>query len=434
MVLSSSLDLTRRMKRQMTFDINLTKKQKEAYDIIHSKECQFLVARWSRQCGKTIFAEIMMIEYLCKPNTFNAYISPNFSQGKKVYSELCVLLEGTGIIKKANSADLKIESIYGSTLKFFSVESPTSIRGNTISGILVLDEAAFFPTQLPDGSDVYYNVIFPTIKARRPKVLVISTPNGRQGCYYDLYMKAYNGEKGYYQITASIYDDDLITKEEIEELKRGYPPLAFQQEFEVQFLDNALTVFPNFSNCFGGVYSGGKCWIGIDPSSVGDDNTILTVVNELNEVRQHKIDGDLDHKYDQLAKWINYYNPVSTYIESNSIGEVMKNEIAKKLKRKSNFYSFATTNETKKQYISLLAVAIANNEIHFEDSNKLLYSELGTFTFKMTKGGNVTYAAREPFHDDTVTSLGVALQCKEDFKYVGSNPNKFIHLNTKIFY
>ena len=230
---------------KINFNINLTKKQKEAYSILHDKDCQFLIARWSRQCGKTVFSEIMMIEYLCMSNTFNAYISPTFAQGKKVFAELSQLLENTGIIKKANAQDLKIESIYGSTLKFFSMESPTSIRGNTVSGLLVMDEAAFFPTQLSDGQDPYYNVIFPIIKARKPKVLVISTPNGRQGMYYDLYLKAFNGEKGYYQLTATIYDDDLITDAEIEELKRGYPPLAFKQEFEVEFLDNALTVFPN---------------------------------------------------------------------------------------------------------------------------------------------------------------------------------------------
>ena len=419
---------------RIDFDINLTKKQQEAYDLIHRPDCKFLVARWSRQCGKTVFAEIMLIEYLCKKNTFNAYISPTFAQGKKVFAELTQLLEGTGIIKKANAADLKIESIYGSTLKFFSMESPTSIRGNTVSGILVMDEAAFFPIQLADGQDPYYNVIFPIIKARRPKVLVISTPNGKQGMYHDLYLKAFNSEKGYYQLTATIYDDDLITKEEIEELKKGYPPLAFKQEFEVEFIDNALTVFPNFESCFDGSYSGGKCWIGIDPSSVGEDNTIVTVVNEKNEVRQHKIDGSLDSKYAQIAKLVNRYNPVATYIENNSIGEVMANEIKKQLLRKSNFYSFSTTNESKKQYISLLAVDIANNAIHFEENNRLLYSELSTFTFKLTKSGNITYAAREGFHDDTVTSLGIALQCREDFKYTGQNNLNFVLTKQKLLY
>ena len=418
---------------RINFDINLTKKQQEAYNLIHKNDCRFLVARWSRQCGKTIFAEIMLIEYLCKPNTFNAYISPTFSQGKKVYSEITQLLEGSGIIKKANAADLKIETVYGSTLKFFSMESPTSIRGNTVSGLLVMDEAAFFPIQLSDGQDPYYNVIFPIIKARKPKVLVISTPCGRQGMYHDLYMKAYNGEKGYYQLTATIYDDDLITPEEIEDLKKGYPPLAFKQEFEVEFLDNALTVFPNFENCFDGVWNGGKCWIGIDPSSVGEDNTIVSVVNREGQVRQHKVEGTLDQKYNKISQLINSYNPVATYIENNSIGEVMANEIRKKLHRKANFYTFTTTNDSKKQYISLLSVAIANSEIHFEKANTLLYSELSTFTFQLTKGGNITYAARTGFHDDTVTSLGVCLQCRQDFQYRPINKDNFVRTGIKFF-
>lgn len=419
---------------KINFNINLTNKQKEAYNILHDKDCQFLIARWSRQCGKTVFAEIMLIEYLCKKYTFNAYISPTFAQGKKVFAELTQLLEGTGIIRKANAQDLKIESVYGATLKFFSMESPTSIRGNTVSGILVMDEAAFFPTQLSSGEDPYYNVIFPIIKARKPKVLVISTPNGRQGMYYDLYLKAYNNEQGYKQLTATIYDDVLITPEEIEELKRGYPPLAWKQEFEVEFLDNALTVFPNFSTCFDGKYTEDKCWCGIDPSSVGEDNTIVTFVNTRNEVKQYKVDGTLDQKYDRIARLLNEHKQIATYIENNSIGEVMANEIKKKLRRKSNFYTFTTTNETKKQYISLLAVAIANNAIHFEKDNTLLYSELSTFTFKLTKTGNITYAARDGYHDDTVTSLGIALQCKEDFQYKPINKDNFVRSNIKLFY
>ena len=384
--------------------------------------------------GKTVFAEIMLIEYLCKPDTFNAYISPTFSQGKKVFAELVQLLEGSGIIKKANAADLRIDTIYNSSLKFFSMESPTAIRGNTVSGLLVMDEAAFFPVQLPSGEDPYYNVIFPIIKARRPKVLVISTPCGRQGMYYDLYLKAYNHQKGYRVLTATIEDDEMTSKEEIEEIKKGYPPLAFRQEFMVEFLDNALTVFPNFENCFDGHYERGKCWIGIDPSSVGDDNTIVSIINKDNQVKQIKVDGTLDQKYTKIAQIINKYAPIATYIENNSIGEVMANEIRKKLYRKSNFYTFTTTNESKKQYISLLAVAIANGEIHFESDNKLLYSELSTFTFKLTKGGNITYAARDGYHDDTVTSLGICLQCREDFQYKPVNKGNFIKTNTKLFY
>lgn len=417
-------------KMEINFDITLTKKQQEAYDIIHNDDTQVLVLRFSRQSGKSVFAEVMLIEYLFKPNTFNAYISPSFAQGKKIYSEIVSMLPKE-YVKKANASDLQIEMTNGAKLKFFSMESHTAIRGNTISGILCLDEAAYFPARLPNGEDPWFNTILPIIKARKPKVLVISTPCGKQGLFFDLYTKAIEGQKGYRELSASIYDDELITKEELEELKKGYPPLAWQQEFEVKFLDNAMTVFPNFETCFDRDYQQGKCWIGIDPSTVGEDDTILTVVNEHNQVRQHKVEGTLDQKYDRIASLINSYNPQHTYIEDNSIGVVMANEIRKKLINKNRFSTFTSTNETKKEYVSLIAVGISNNAIHFEKENTRLFSQFGTYTFAITKAGNVTYNAKPGYHDDTISSLGIALKCKEDFKYVGVNNNKFILMGGK---
>jgi hypothetical protein len=236
-------------------------------------------------------------------------------------------------------------------------------------------------------------------------------------------------------IKRTIYEDSLISPEEIENLKKGYPPMAWACEFECRFLANALSVFPNFESCFDiNTYSGGKCWCGIDPSSTQDgDNTIVSFVNDKNEVKQYKVEGDLDTKYRTIGKLINQYNPVATYIEDNSIGIVMANEIKRHLARKSNFYTFTTTNETKKDYISILAVAINNNDIHFEKDNTLLYSELGTFTYKLTKTGNITYAAVDGKHDDTVTSLGICLQCREDFKYAGKPNINFALTKSKLF-
>lgn len=421
---------------EIQFDIELTKKQRQAYDLLHSDDCQTLVARWSRQCGKTVFSEIMLIEYLCKPNTFNVYISPSFSQGRKVYTEIYTLLQPSGIIKKANATELKIETIYGSTLKFFSMESATAIRGTTCSGILVLDECAFFPIVLSTGEEPFWNIIYPITKARKPKILCISTPNGKQGIFHDLYLMAINGEKGYKEISATIYDDELISPEEIEALKKNYPPLAWKQEFEVEFLSNALTVFPNFESCFDiEIYSDKeRCYCGIDPSTVGSDNTIVTFVNLNNHVRQYKIDGTLDEKYAKIASLINKYRPIGTYIEDNSIGIAFYNEVKKQLRDKTSFLTFTTTNETKKEYISRLSIAIANNDIHFEKANTLLFSELSVFTYKLTKNGNVTYAAKDGHHDDTVTSLGIALQCKSDLKAFRQNTNNFIISNNRSIY
>ena len=400
--------------------IKLTESQRLIYNAANDKEHRMVMANRSRQQGKTTVVMLLCIQWLSMRNQDIIYFTPTFTLAKRIYSKIIKMLPKE-FISKANASDLYIESITGSQLRFFSGEAAQAARGSNCTK-LIIDEAAYIKQEI-DGQDFYYNIVMPLTKVHCNKIIMISTPKSTNGFFYELCMQAISGEHpDMLYIKRTIYEDALITPQEIEELKKGYPPMAWRCEFECTFLANALTVFPNFETCFDGKYTGGKCWIGIDPSSVGEDNTILTVVNERNEVRQYKIDGDLDTKYSQIARYINQYNPTATYIENNSIGEVMANEIKKKLNRKSNFYTFSTTNETKKDYIGLLAVAIANNDIHFEQDNKLLYSELGTFSYRLTKTGNITYAALDGKHDDTVTSLGIALQCKEDFK-TGGNPD-----------
>lgn len=401
---------------KLNFRINLTKKQKEAYDLLHMEDTQYLVARWSRQSGKSVFAEICLIESMCKSLTFNAYISPTYSQGRKVYKEITQLLESTGIIKKANASTLTIQTIFNSYLQFFTMESPTSIRGYTISGLLVLDECAFFPDQLSDGSEPWSSVIMPITKARHPKTLIISTPKGKRGMFYDMYMKAVSGEKGYREISATIYDDDLVSSEEIEDIKKSVSPIGFEEEFMVKFLDSSLTFFKNYENQFRPIrHSYEQTFIGVDLSGNGEDATILTKINEKNEVEQFEITGTLDQKYRRIAEIIDgSKNLQMCYLENNGLGAPMINEIMKLVRDKSKLKEWTTTNSSKEEIVSELAIAIAKDEIYFNEGDKSLFSELGTFTANYTKTGHLKFEAQGGHHDDRVMSLAIALRCKNE--------------------
>ena len=411
--------------------IKLTESQRLIYNAANDSEHKYVMANISRQQGKTTVIMLLCIQWLTQKNQEIVYFTPTFTLAKRIYGKILKMLPNN-FVTKANSSDLIIESITGSQLRFFSGEAAQSARGSNCTK-LVIDEAAYIKEEI-DGQNFYYNIVMPLTKVHCTKIVMISTPKSTFGFFYNLCMQASSGERNdMVYIKRTIYEDALISKEEIEELKKNYPPIAWKCEFECLFIQDALSVFQDYDKCFDiEKYRNSRCWIGIDPSSVGEDNTILTIVNDKDEVKQYKIDGSLDAKYDKIASLINQYNPVATYMESNSIGEVMANEVKKKLNKKSNFRTFETTNESKKDYISLIAVKIANGDIHFEKENKLLYSELGTFGFKLTKTGNVTYAAQEPFHDDTVTSLGIALQCKEDFKFSGQMTNNFINMGVRL--
>lgn len=415
----------------VNFNIKLTDGQKEAYKLAHEKDTKQLVLVWSRQSGKSVFAEIILIENLLQKNKFSAYISPTFQLGRKVYKEIVNLLDGKGIITKANSSTLTIETITNSTLQFFSVESYTAIRGTTVNGVLICDEAAYYPDVLPNGENIWGNVIMPITKARNPLTIFISTPCGKQGFYYDFYLRALSGEKGIKCLKRTIYDDSLVTEEQIEEIKRSIPPKAFEQEFECIFLDSSLTFFQGFEHCYleNMVYDSSKEWIGVDLSGDGQDETILTKINDKNQIIQYKVDGTLDQKYRKLAKLIDESNATAIYIENNGLGAPMLNEIKKISSKKNRIYEWSTTNNSKEEIISNLAVKIADKDIVY--NNKELYSQFGTFICKITKTKKLSFAAQEGKHDDRIMSLAIALKAKEDFKYSGINRNKFVLTGAK---
>ena len=421
---------------KIRFDLKLTKGQREAYDLVHRKDIQYVVLRWSRQCGKSVLAEVLLMEYLFKKGTYNAYISPSFNLGRKVFSEISKMLEGSGIVKKANATTLTIETIYDSTLQFLSMEAYTSIRGLTISGILVLDECSYYPDILPNGEEPWGNVIMPIVKARKPKVVFISTPRGKRGMFYNMYLKAKEGVKGYAELSRTIYDDELVTKEEIEEIRKSVSELAFRQEFLIEFLDSSLTFFQGFEEVFSDYVFNDreKVWVGVDLSSTGEDNTVVTLINASMQVKQYVVSGNLDMKYSRIAHIIDSIpNLVSCYLENNGVGAPMIAQIKKLVRHRSKIYEWSTTNSSKEEIISALAVKIANKEISFSNDDKGLFAELGRFIVKYSKTGKMQFEGASGSHDDRVMSLAIALRAREDFKSVGMNNNRFVRSNIKLF-
>ena len=413
--------------------INLTESQQLIYDACIKRKEKYVICNLSRQQGKSTVALLLCIQWLCQKGEEIIYFTPTYQLAKTFFSKLTKLIPDK-LIAKSNSSDLILETIIGTQIKFFSAEAAQSARGSNCTK-LIIDEAAYCKQEV-DGQDFYYNIVLPLTKVHCDKILIISTPFGKSGFYFDLCMKALSGERDdMIYIKRDIYQDALITPEQIEELKKGYPELAWRCEYGCEFIENAFSVFPSFSDSFDidTFDFSGDLYAGVDLSSVGEDNTVVTLVNSKNEIIQYVIKGTLEYKYKEIANIINKHpNIKGTYIEENAIGEVMFEEIKKYVDKKNKLHKFLTNNDSKKEIINRISVYITNKIIHFMKDNKILFAELGTFTYKLTKSGNITYAAKEGYHDDTVMSLGIALQAKEDLKYAAINPNRFVSAGIKI--
>ena len=413
-------------------NLKFTKTQEKAWRILNMTNCKELVLAWSRQSGKSVFLEFCCIYFLLKKWANIGYITPQFAHSRKVYSDITKILEPTGLIKTANASTLQIELINGNRLSFFSAESPTAIRGNSFRGLVVVDEAAFVNDTTSDGQDFFNSILMPTCKAYKPKVVYASTPLAKSGTFYTKFMRGQEGHphtdtpNKVYSIKATIYDDSLITEEEIEEIKNSIPEASFKREFMVEFMDNAMSAFTDYTDKFTlkkTIDFNQPLWVGVDFHSVGSDSTIVSLINADNDVWQIEIKGGLDAQYRQIANILDKCKKlVIAYMESNSIGEVMLNEVKKLTKQKSKIIEWCTTNESKEIQVGLVQTHLTKDMMHFEESNKQLKNQFDTFGYSISKTRKITYAALSGHHDDRVLSLMIAMQAKEDYQWSnGSN-------------
>ena len=364
---------------QINFDIKLSKSQQEVYDLVQDKRYKYITVVFSRQSGKTVLMLVLCIQWMFQKNMSIAYICRNFVLAKRLYKELIKILPKE-IIKSANGTDLAIESTYGTTLNFYSSEQGASLRGQTFN-YMICDEFSFHKMEQPDGTHLWNDILSPTLKARGKKCIFVSTPLGKNNIFYEMYQRGLSDDFPKYAcVLKTIYDDGFITKDEIEEIRKSIPELSFKQEYLCEWLDDGLSFFQGFSECFDiDKVSKGKCWIGIDCSGNGTDATVCSKINENGEIELFEAVGTLDMKYRQIADYINRENPQAVYGEINGLGLPMLEEIKKLVRHRSKIYDWTTTNSSKEEIISDLAVSIANKDVHFLKNDMKTYNELGKF-------------------------------------------------------
>ena len=398
----------------VTFNIKLNKPQQDMLALIEKNK--FVFAAMSRQIGKSVLCKVLCTKWLLEPNKEIGYITPSLKLAKKFFNDLTGIIPES-LLVKSNASDLILQSITGSTLYFYSAEQGNRIRGVTFD-YLVLDEAAFYKEDT-GANHIWYSILQPTIKVKGKKIVMVSTPNGQSGFWYDLIQKALKGQKGYAYIKRTIYDDSMCT--DIEEIKNSTPDLMFRQEFLCEFIAGANSFFTGYHNCYDDTMTfnwNQPLWAGIDWSSTGKDETIVTFINGLNQIIQYNIEGDLDSKYSQIASILNKYSLKGVYAEDNSIGSVMINELKKQMRQKNVLKPFTTTNDSKTEIVTELALSLEKEELTYNDLQ--LDRQLGAFGYSVSKTKKLTFEGKGE-HDDRVMSLAMALKAKKDMVYYSAS-------------
>ena len=389
-----------------------TKKQKEIIDACLAQDIKYIIGCFGRQAGKSFTAMNLLLKWSLEDNgSVSMWVSPVYSQAKKVFTELTQTIAGTGLTKSVNKSELTITFINGSVMYFRSGEREDTLRGYTLD-YLVIDEAAYIK------DEVWNTVLRPTVLVNGKKVLFISTPKGRNW-FYNLAMRGYSDEYPQYRtFHATSFDTPYITEDELIEAKLSLPDTIYKQEILAEFIDDGGEVFSNLKNvCVLSNYPNydpsKKYYAGLDFGRQ-NDYTVLIVLNGDGEMvdfyreRQKSWDIIISEVVNKLKKW----RPVC-FAEVNSIGDVLYEQIKKQY---PSVQPFITNNDSKQNLIEDLIMGMNEDKLKLPspDANADLYKELSVFTYEYSpKTRKIKYGAPIAFHDDCVISLAL---CYHSFK------------------
>lgn len=367
---------------------------------------KMFVVKAKRQIGKSLLASLLLIKFALEQKTTNAIVEPTLNQSRRVFKQITSMMEGSQTIKNANASLLTIDFVNGSELIFKSAEQKDSLRGYTISGLLVIDEGAFI-------QDDIYDTIFPWVDANNAPVLIISTPLFEDGMFFKLY-----SDKNTISFDWSKYDTSkYLPKEKLLQYKETLSVNKFKSEYLGEFITEGSYVFGDISKCISNnILSKDNIFLGIDWSSgIGSDYTFLTFMNEHCQVTRLEYFNNLEptEQIDRIANYINQERALKKIqVEMNSIGAIYYDLLKRKVSSNIEIVCFNTNNDSKRRIIEQLVTAFQNKDITIPNDDVLI-SHLQHYAIEKTTKG-YTYNAVSGYHDDGAISLAL---CYDLFKH-----------------
>jgi hypothetical protein len=197
----------------------------------------------SRQCGKTSFMTVVCLWYALFNSNYNIAILANKEKmAMEILHRIKLAYRGLPTWLKSGVPEYTKESVvFSNESKIFSsTTSADSIRGQSIN-LLFLDEFAFVP---PEIAEEFFASAVPTISSsKKSKIVIVSTPFGATGLYYNIFSKAEKGENGWAWEKMYWYElpdrDEQWKKDQLKMINHDMD--KWNQEYELQFLNNGQT-------------------------------------------------------------------------------------------------------------------------------------------------------------------------------------------------
>jgi len=196
---------------------------------------QKTILNCSRQSGKsTITAILAAHKVVFNPSSLVLIVCPSERQSSELLRKIREILLKTDLDFDRNSV-LTIELENKSrVLALPSAES--NLRGFSAPSLVVIDEAS-------RCDDSLFYSLKPMLAVGNGQMILLSSPFGRRGFFYDVWTNGNEAEWQKIEITA--LDCPRITDDFLESEKASMPEFLYLQEYHCKFVDTDTQIFPS---------------------------------------------------------------------------------------------------------------------------------------------------------------------------------------------
>lgn len=312
--------------------------------------------------------------------------------------------------------DGEIHLFNNSKLFIRSADSPDSIVSKGYS-LIIIDEAAQIP------QDVFETQILATARRKNCKIVMISSPRGKNW-FYHMYLAGQDPSKPRYVSFKQPWWKRPDYPELLKDLMKDLPAHIRKQEFDAEFIDGGGGTFTNLEKVFFGdeirFPSDQQEWthpdiaamlesfdftLAVDFAKMVDYTVITIFANDIRKMVYYRRINKRDYKFvlDIIKAKAIEFNYADVIFDATGVGSGIHDFLSTEV----NVHPFVFTNKSKNEIINRLIVACEYEKIGIPNIFTIR-SEFEIFEFNMTRTGKITYSAPDGKHDDTVMSIAMA--------------------------
>jgi phage terminase large subunit-like protein len=388
-------------------------------DLLLNDKARRILLAISRQTGKSTSAGIIAFQFAFFHNQCTVVVISNTKpQSIEFIKKIKDLIRSSDkypffkivIKEKESKSEITLKNYKSNTeSRIISVPATDAARGYA-ADLVIVDEAAF----IENGDYIFNQVIEPMTQATNGKIMLLSTPNGKRGFFWECYNSKF----------WQVYQFDWRanpkkTEEEMEEKRIRMTAMEFKSEYEAQFVASQAAYFnpDDIKHCISknaglGVKGESGIVVGVDFGKINDQAIIM--IGKIDRLKEDytitvlkRIVKPLGTDYSSIIgelKTINTnYKPSLMVLDATGVGEA-PSDVLKESGAIVEPFKFSI--QSKADIFSNLKIHLEQRKVLIPDEKELI-NQLELFEYEYTSSGNIKLHAPEGGHDDECDALAL---------------------------